>query len=106
MGKTHAFFGPTCGGKTTIVSLISRLYDPAKGTVLLDGKDIRTYTPEEHAQKIGFILQEPFLFTGTIKDNILYGNEQHKNYSDEKMQQAIKDANLSKKRAPLLFAWL
>lgn len=93
-GKTYAFVGPTGGGKSTTASLVSRLYDPAKGTVLLDGRDIRTYTPEERSQKIGFILQEPFLFSGTIKDNILYGNEEYKNYSDEQMEQVIKDAGL------------
>jgi ATP-binding cassette subfamily B protein len=93
-GKTYAFVGPTGGGKTTTASLISRLYDPTKGAVLLDGKDIRIYSPEERAKKIGFILQEPFLFTGTIKDNILYGNEQYKNCSDEQMEQVIKDASL------------
>ncbi|MEP7229520.1 MAG: ABC transporter ATP-binding protein [Ginsengibacter sp.] len=93
-GKSYAFVGPTGGGKTTTASIISRLYDPSKGTVLLDGKDIRTYTPEERAQKIGFILQESFLFTGTIKENLLYGNEQYKDYSDEQMEQLIKDANL------------
>ena len=93
-GKTYAFVGPTGGGKTTTASLISRLYDPTSGTVLLNGKDIRTYKPEERSQKIGFILQEPFLFTGTVKDNILYGNEQYKNYSDEQMEQVIKESNL------------
>ncbi|MEP6585027.1 MAG: ATP-binding cassette domain-containing protein, partial [Ginsengibacter sp.] len=93
-GKTYAFVGPTGGGKTTTASLISRLYDPSKGTILFDGKDIRTYSAEERAQKIGFILQEPFLFTGTIKDNILYGNNQYKNYSDEQSEQLIKDAGL------------
>jgi ATP-binding cassette, subfamily B, bacterial len=93
-GKTYAFVGPTGGGKTTTASLMSRLYDPAKGTVLLDGKDIRTYNPEERAQKIGFILQEPFLFTGTIKDNILYGNELYNNYTNEQMEKIIKDASL------------
>ncbi len=74
-GKTYAFVGPTGGGKTTTASLIARLYDATTGTVLLDGKDIRSYKPEERSKKIGFILQEPFLFTGTVKDNILYGNE-------------------------------
>ena len=93
-GKTYAFVGPTGGGKTTTASLISRLYDPTKGAVLLDGKDIRTYTPAERAKKIGFILQEPFLFAGTIMDNILYGNDLYQNYSDEQMEQVIKDANL------------
>ncbi|MEP6467550.1 MAG: ABC transporter ATP-binding protein [Parafilimonas sp.] len=93
-GKTYAFVGPTGGGKTTTASLIARLYDATTGTVLLDGKDIRSYQPEERAQKIGFILQEPFLFTGTVKDNILYGNDAYQNYSDEKVEQVIKDANL------------
>lgn len=93
-GKTYALIGPTGGGKTTTASLIARLYDPRDGTVLLDGRDIRTYTPEERSRKIGFILQEPFLFTGTICDNILYGNEQLTEYSNEKIGQVIRNANL------------
>ncbi len=56
---------------------MARLYDPTGGRVLLDGRDIRSYPPEERTRKIGFILQEPFLFTGTIRDNILYGNERY-----------------------------
>src|ERR1043166_6307725 len=75
-GKTYAFVGPTGGGKTTTASLIARLYDPTHGTVFLGNRDIRTYPAKERAQKIGFILQEPILFTGTVKDNLLYGNEQ------------------------------
>lgn len=94
-GKTYAFVGPTGGGKTTTASLIARLYDPTEGLILLDGKDIRTYTPEERAKKIGFILQEPFLFTGTVMDNILYGNEQYKGYTQEQLENVIKEANLS-----------
>jgi ATP-binding cassette subfamily B protein len=93
-GKTYAFVGPTGGGKTTTASLIARLYDATTGIVFLDGKDIRTYKPEERSQKIGFILQEPFLFTGTVKDNILYGNEQYQNYSDEQVEHVIKESNL------------
>jgi ATP-binding cassette, subfamily B, bacterial len=73
-GKTYALVGPTGGGKTTTASLMARLYDPGRGRVLLDGHDIRSYTAEERASRIGFILQEPFLFTGTIRDNLLYGN--------------------------------
>jgi ATP-binding cassette subfamily B protein len=93
-GKTYAFVGPTGGGKTTTASLIARLYDPTTGTVFLDGKDIRSYQSEERSQKIGFILQEPFLFTGTVKENILYGNEHYKDYSNEQLEQVIHDANL------------
>ncbi|MDB5148212.1 MAG: ATP-binding cassette protein [Mucilaginibacter sp.] len=93
-GKTYALVGPTGGGKTTTASLIARLYDPTKGLVLLGGKDMRSLTAEERSQKIGFILQEPFLFTGTVRDNILYGNELFKDHTNEEMEQVIRDANL------------
>ena len=94
-GKTYALVGPTGGGKTTTASLIARLYDPSEGAVLLDGKDIRSYDPLERTKKIGFILQEPFLFTGTVKENILYGNEQYFGYTSEQFEQVIHDASLS-----------
>ncbi|MCZ4245066.1 ABC transporter ATP-binding protein [Pedobacter punctiformis] len=94
-GKTYALIGPTGGGKTTTASLIARLYDATSGTVLLNGKDIRTFSAEERTRKIGFILQEPFLFTGTVKDNILYGNSQYKEVSDEELEKIIEDANLN-----------
>jgi ATP-binding cassette, subfamily B, bacterial len=93
-GKTYALVGPTGGGKTTTASLIARLYDPVKGQVLLDNKDIRSYPPAERTRKIGFILQEPFLFTGTVKENILYGNDRYSDFSDEELEATIKDAGL------------
>jgi len=93
-GKTYAFIGPTGGGKTTNASLIARLYDPVKGSVFLDGRDIRTYSPEERSRKIGFILQDPFLFSGTVKGNILYGNEKYRDYSDEQLTETLRNANL------------
>ncbi len=91
-GKTYALVGPTGGGKTTTASLMARLFDPTSGTVLLDGKDIRSYSPEERTQKIGFILQEPFLFTGTLGENILYGNSEYQGLSTEELEQKIRDA--------------
>ena len=94
-GKTYALVGPTGGGKTTIASLMARLYDPSTGVVFLDGKDLRSYQPEERSKKIGFILQEPFLFTGTVRENILYGNEQYLQYSDKKLIETLEIANLS-----------
>lgn len=93
-GKTYAFVGPTGGGKTTTASLIARLYDPVSGCVLLDGKDIRTYKTEERTQKVGFILQEPFLFTGTVYDNILYGNDTYKQYSPDQLNEVLQRKGL------------
>ncbi len=81
-GKTYALVGPTGGGKTTTASLMARLYDPTSGTVLFDGRDIRSVPPAERARRIGFILQEPVLFTGSVRDNILYGNESYQHLDD------------------------
>ncbi len=93
-GKTYALVGPTGGGKTTTASLVARLYDPTKGEVLLDGKDIRSYEPAVRAKKIGFILQEPFLFTGTVRDNILYGNPEFAGHTNEELERVIKENGL------------
>ena len=93
-GKTYAFIGPTGGGKTTTANLIARLYDPTKGTVWFGGKDIRGLQPEERTRRIGVILQEPILFSGTVRDNILYGNEAYAHYTNEQLAEALRDSNL------------
>jgi ATP-binding cassette subfamily B protein len=93
-GKTYALVGPTGGGKTTTASLIARLYDPVKGQVLLHNKDIRSYQPDDRTNQIGFILQEPFLFTGTVRENILYSNGQYKNFTNQQLEEIIKTAGL------------
>jgi ATP-binding cassette subfamily B protein len=94
-GRTYAFVGPTGGGKTTTASLTARLYDTTKGTILFDGKDIRSYTPCERASKIGFILQEPLLFSGTVRDNILYGNPECAGLTIDQLEKAIEDSHLT-----------
>jgi ATP-binding cassette subfamily B protein len=93
-GKTYAFVGPTGGGKTTTASLMARLYDATRGTILLDGKDIRSYPPEERTRMIGFILQDPFLFSGTVRDNILYGNILYRELTNQQLAEVIKEAGL------------
>jgi ATP-binding cassette subfamily B protein len=93
-GRTYAFVGPTGGGKTTTASLIARLYDATRGTILLDGRDIRSYTPCERASKIGFILQEPLLFSGTVRDNIFYGNPECAGLTNDQLENALADAQL------------
>jgi ATP-binding cassette subfamily B protein len=93
-GKTYAFVGPTGGGKTTTASLIARLYDGTKGLIFLDGNDIRSYEPAERTRKIGFILQEPFLFTGTVRDNILYGNAEYEQLSNDELAEVIRESGL------------
>ncbi len=93
-GKTYALVGPTGGGKTTTASLMARLYDPTTGTVYLDDKDIRSYEAIDRTQKIGFILQEPFLFTGTVGENILYGNTLYTEYSNKKLLGTLKEQGL------------
>jgi ATP-binding cassette subfamily B protein len=93
-GKTYALVGPTGGGKTTTASLMARLYDPTEGSVALFGRDIRSFDPSERAQKIGFILQEPFLFSGTLRDNILYGNETLAHITNEELVEILKKSEL------------
>ena len=93
-GKTYALVGPTGGGKTTTASIMARLFDPTEGQVMLDGRDLRSYTAEERTSKIGFILQEPFLFSGTVLDNLFYGNSAFDKSAREEKIAAIKDANL------------
>jgi ATP-binding cassette subfamily B protein len=93
-GKTYAFVGPTGGGKTTTASLMARLYDPTSGKIILTGVDIRSMDANTRTAKIGFILQEPFLFSGTVRDNILYGNACFIELSDDELITEMKEVGL------------
>lgn len=93
-GKIYALVGPTGGGKTTTASLMARLFDPTSGKVLLDGKDIRSYDDVVRTKKIGFILQEPYLFTGNIRENIVYGDDELSKMSVEDLDARLKETNL------------
>jgi ATP-binding cassette subfamily B protein len=72
-GETIALVGPTGAGKTTIVNLISRFYDVVDGRVLIDGVDIRDVSLNSLRKQMGVMLQDPFIFSGTVMDNIRYG---------------------------------
>jgi ATP-binding cassette subfamily B protein len=74
-GSTIALVGPTGAGKTTVVNLIPRFYDPTGGRVLIDGTDIRTVNLHSLRKQIGVMMQDSFIFSGTVMDNIRYGRE-------------------------------
>lgn len=89
-GNTVALVGPSGIGKTTIASLLLRFYDPWKGRVCLDGHDLKQLKLQSVKDQIGVVLQEPFLDSGTIKDNIRYGKE---DAADEEVVHAAEIAN-------------
>lgn len=72
-GSNNAFVGPTGAGKTTMVNLLSRFYDVSAGRILIDGRDIREYTRDSLRRCFGIVLQDTYLFSGTIRENIKYG---------------------------------
>ena len=92
-GEKIALVGHTGSGKTSIISLISGLYPFQKGEIKIDGKSIREYSLEDLRGNIGIVQQDVFLFSGTIKDNIVLNNEK---ISDERMQQVSKYVNVHK----------
>ena len=89
-GSNTALVGPTGAGKTTIVNLLSRFYDVTGGRILIDGTDIREYTRDSLRKCFGIVLQDTYLFSGTIRENIKYGRL---DASDEEMEKAAAMAN-------------
>ena len=91
VGQTIAFVGNSGGGKTTLVNLLPRFYEVKSGMVAIDGKDIRDYTLNSLRDNIAIVFQDNFLFAGTIRENILLGNE---NASEGEIKAAVKNACL------------
>lgn len=89
-GETVALVGPTGAGKTTIINLLSRFYDPDQGLVTIDGKNIAIIKRDSLRQHMGFVLQDPFLFEGTLLENIRYGKLEA---TDDEVIDAAKLAN-------------
>ncbi len=86
-GETIALVGQTGAGKTTITALVSRFYDVTEGRILIDGQDIREIKRQSLAKRMGLVLQEPFLFSGTVKENIGYGRAEA---TQEEIEQAAR----------------
>jgi ATP-binding cassette, subfamily B, multidrug efflux pump len=89
-GESVALVGPTGAGKSTIINLISRFYEPDSGVILIDGNDSKKITRESLRKQMAFVLQDSFLFQGSIRDNIRYGRL---DAADEEVEQAAKAAN-------------
>lgn len=89
-GETIALVGPTGAGKTTIIQLITRFYDATTGSILVDGHEIKKIKRESLRSHMGFVLQDSYLFEGTIRENIRYGRL---NATDEEVENAAKMAN-------------
>ena len=88
-GETIGVIGGTGSGKTSLVHLIPRFYDATKGTVLVDGVDVLAYPKQELREKVGIVMQKAVLFKGTIRENLLWGNE---NATDEELWKALEIA--------------
>lgn len=89
-GETVALVGPTGAGKTTIVGLLARFYDAQEGQILIDGHDLREVTQHSLRSQMGTVTQDPFLFSGSVMDNIRYGRL---DASDDEVVEAAKAAN-------------
>ena len=90
-GQTLGILGPTGSGKSTIVNLLMRLYDPDEGAVLIDGRDVKTIPPEELRSKFGVVFQNDFITEGTIADNIRF----FRDLPEEDLHRAARDAQAS-----------
>lgn len=91
-GEMVAIVGPTGAGKTTLINLLMRFYDVTKGAITVDGQDIRNLSRQDYRKQFGMVLQDAWLYEGTIKDNLRFGNLQA---TDEEIVEAAKAANVN-----------
>ncbi len=89
-GKTTALVGPSGAGKSTVITLVPRFYDPAAGEILIDGQNIADVTKSSLRHHLAYVSQQPYLFEGTIRDNIRYGRPEA---TDEEIEEAARLAN-------------
>ena len=91
-GETVAFVGPTGGGKSTLAKLVIRFYDPSSGSILIDGHDLRSVNATSLRRQLGVVPQEPFLFAGTIRDNLTFASP---DASDAEVDAAVERVGLA-----------
>lgn len=90
-GESVAFVGRTGSGKTTMISLLQKFYPITSGRILIDGKDLKSFAPEELRSRFGVVLQDPFLFRGTLRENVALHRD---DFSDERILRALSDVGL------------
>jgi ATP-binding cassette subfamily B protein len=91
-GETMSFVGPTGAGKSTIAKLVTRFYDPTEGSVRIDGRDLRSATIESLRRQLGVVPQEPYLFAGTVRDNIAFARPRS---TDAEVMEAVDRVGLT-----------
>jgi putative ABC transport system ATP-binding protein len=99
-GETLAIVGPSGSGKTSLLRLLNRLDEPTSGTVSLDGQDYRQIPPRDLRRRVGMVMQRPFLFPGSVADNLRFGPRQHgENLTEERIEKLLAGVGLAEYRS-------
>ena len=99
-GETLAIVGPSGSGKTSLLRLLNRLDEPTSGTVSLDGQDYRQIPPRDLRRRVGMVMQRPFLFPGSVADNLRFGPRQRgENLTDERIEKLLAGVGLAEYRS-------
>jgi putative ABC transport system ATP-binding protein len=99
-GQTLAIVGPSGSGKTSLLRLLNRLDEPTSGTVSLDGQDYRQIPPRDLRRRVGMVMQRPFLFPGSVADNLRFGPRQRgENLTDERIEKLLAGVGLAEYRS-------